>query len=168
VLILEGVEAMILSIKRALVMPVVVLVVSGMAFADVLPKAAVPLTPEQIKTLYADHSTVWGPKRQAFFSVDGTVKGFSDDNVFSGIWRVANDQICMDAKGTNSKTKKSDGKIYTDCWQWAIAGGKYWAFYSNSYAKTKFDKVGGWNRSEIKTLKKADLVSAKYAAMGGT
>jgi hypothetical protein len=137
------------------------------ALADKLPKGAVPLTPNEIKAVYSDHSADWSAKNKALFAADGSVKGIAGDSFFSGKYGMKGNQICMEVQATNSKTKVSDGKTYSDCWEWNKVGKAYWTFHSKSYDNKPMDRMKGWYKSEIKKLKKGDLVSAKYPAMGG-
>jgi hypothetical protein len=141
--------------------------IATFAVADKLPKGAVPLTPKEIKAVYSDHSADWSAKNKALFAADGSVKGISGDSFFFGKYTIKGNQICMQVQATNSKTKVSDGKIYSDCWEWNKVGKTYWTLYSKSYDNKPVDRVKGWSKSEIKKLKKGDLVSAKYGAMGG-
>jgi Protein of unknown function (DUF995) len=140
---------------------------TSMALADKLPKGAIPLTAEELTAIYADHSGDWKPSNKAYFGADGSVKGFFDAYYFSGKWQVTGNKICMGNQPTNSKTKQLDAKIYTDCWEWTKLGKDYWVFYSNDYEKKKFNRADGWSKNEFKQLKKGDLATAKYMALGG-
>jgi hypothetical protein len=134
-------------------------------YADQLPKSAKALTTQEIKTLYTNHTVVWKPNNLAFFAPDGSVKGTFKDGTFFGTWAVIGNESCMMNKATNAKTKTSDGKIYTDCWQWfRDSKNKYWTLWSKHFDGSKVEKNGYYD-DEIKKLKNGDLATAKISAM---
>lgn len=139
-----------------------------LALADKMPKGATPLTTNEIKTIYADHTAQWGPTTAAYFGADGTVRGYFENRwVFWGKTTQAGNEQCAHNQGMDSKTKKSNGKITTDFWKWVKdPNGKLWTLYTKAYDNHKLDLVNGWY-NEMKKLKPGNLVAAKYTAMGG-
>jgi hypothetical protein len=149
------------------------LAATTVAYAEPKPKDATPLTPEEIKLLYANKTAVWSKVNKAYFAKDGSVIGVAGDVYFSGKLAFKGDnEVCMAVQATESKKKTSDGKTYTDCWKWAKVTDKkgkvqFWTIYTKSYDNKKQDLVNGWNTSEIKTLKSGNLVAAQYKKLKG-
>ena len=148
------------------------LVVStSQASASPMPKNAVPLTPDELKVVYADKTAVWSKANQAYFAPDGTVIGVAGNFYFSGKLDFKGDnEMCMAVQGTDSKKHTSDGKISTDCWKWVKAKDKtgkdkLWTLYTKSYDNKKQDLVKGWYDGEEKKLKPGNLVTARYEAL---
>jgi hypothetical protein len=146
---------------------------SGAAVADKLPKNAVPLTPDELKAIYADKTAVWSKENQAYFAADGSVIGVGGRWYFSGkLVFKGNNEVCSAVQSTDSKTKKSDGKTYTDCWKWVKFKDKkgkeqLWNIYSKSFDNKKLDLVNSWGAYEQKVLKSGNLVAARYKKLGG-
>ena len=138
------------------------------AQAGPMPAGAVPLTQDEVKAVYADHTAMWKTS-SAYFAADGTTKGWAGGNwVFWGKQTINGNELCMINQGIDSKTKKSDGKTSTDCWKWVKAkDGKLWTLYAKAWDDQKLDLVNGWGTDEVKHLKAGDLVEAKYKARGG-
>lgn len=151
----------------------VLLATAPIAFANPIPKGAVPLSPEELKAVYSDKTAVWSKANQAYFAADGSVIGVSGDTYFSGKLEFKGDnELCMAVQGTDSKKKTSDGKTYTDCWKWVKAKSKsgkeqLWTLYTKSYDDKKQDLVKGWGVSEVKKLKPGNLVATRYKTLKG-
>jgi hypothetical protein len=131
------------------------------AVADKLPKSAKPLTADEIKSIYSNHTAVWKPTNKAYFAQDGKVWGIYDGGTFEGSWNVTGNEGCMMNKSTDAKTKKSDGKTYTDCWTWYRDNkNKYWSLWSKHFDGSPVTKNDYWD-GEIKKLKIGDLTQIK-------
>lgn len=138
------------------------------AQADKLPKSAKPLSADQVKALYADHTVIQKSGDVMYFAPDGTVKGTYPAGYFTGTWTVKDNEACMMSSGTDSKTKVSDGKVYTDCWKWfKDAKGKHWTMWSVRFDGSKPGKKDDFYSSEYGKLKAGDHASGKFKAMGG-
>jgi Protein of unknown function (DUF995) len=151
----------------------IVLAATTAATAKPIPKNAVPLTPDELKAVYADKTAVWSKENLAYFAADGSVIGVAGDTYFSGKLEFKGDnELCMAVQGTDSKKKTSDGKTYSDCWKWVKTKGKsgkdkLWTLYSKSYDDKKQDLINGWNDGELKKLKAGNLVAARYKKLKG-
>ena len=149
------------------------LATANFANANSMPKNSVPLTPDELKVVYADKTAVWSKAAQAYFAADGSVIGVSGDTYFSGKLEFKGDnELCMAVQGTDTKKKTSDGKTYTDCWKWVKAKDKsgkekLWTIYTKSYDNKKQDLVNGWYDGEVKKLKTGNLVAARYKKLKG-
>ena len=155
-------------VKTTTTLLIAAIALAANANANPMPKGAVPMTPEAILALYADHTVIWNPGTEAYFASDGSVRGFAKNRwLFWGKVSQTGNEICMNNQGMDSKTKKSDGKTTSDCWKWVTAAdGKPWTLYSKAFDNRKLDLVKGWYE-ETKNLKPGNLAAVKYSAMGG-
>jgi len=137
---------------------------ASVAWADRLPKNASPMSADEITKLYAGQTQV-SKVSDIFFDPSGTTKGIfgkpKATGTFSGKWTVMGNEFCM----TNSP--KGESKTYKDCNKFWKVGEKIWNLWSTHYDGTKADDVKGYDPG-IPPLKPGDLVSKRYAAMGGT
>ena len=132
------------------------------ALAQKLPKGATALNPAELTNLYSDHTAVWSANAMAYFAADGTMKEFVNDTSKPGIWSVKGNEFCMEIKGVDVKTKKFDGKTYTECWQWYKDNkNAYYDLYSKHWDNAKVDK-SNFSTNDIKTLKLGDLIGTKF------
>jgi hypothetical protein len=137
------------------------------AYADKLPKNATPLSPADVSALYSDHTAVWSSSAMAYFAADGTMKEFVAGQSKPGSWTVKDNEFCMEIKGVEAKTKKLDGKTYTECWQWyKDSKNQLYSLYSKHWDNSKVDMTD-FSKKEIKHLKPGDLVGAKYKPVQG-
>jgi Protein of unknown function (DUF995) len=136
---------------------------SAPALADKLPKTAVPLTSAEVTALYSGHTVVWQPSIMVYFAADGSAKQLIQGISKPGTWSVKDNEFCMAIQGVDAKTKKLDGKTYTDCWQWLKDKKKYYTLYSKHWDDAKVDMTN-YNTKDIKTLKAGDLIGAKFVA----
>ena len=138
------------------------------AIADKLPASAKPFTSDEVKKLYLGNSTFFGNKAAFYFAQDSSVIGYYDKGYSEGAWTVDANQSCMMTKGTDLKTKISDGKTYKDCWQWfRDAKGKVWTLWSVRYTGKKPPK-NDYYTNEINNFKSGDKISAKFHALKGS
>jgi hypothetical protein len=152
---------------RSLVLISLSLALASPAIADKLPKKAVPLTAAEVTARYADHTAVWQRDNAAFFAADGSVKGYYKQYRLDGKWTVAANKACMVNQTTDSKTQTSDGKTYTDCWEFFAHKGKVYSIYSNDRDAKNPDRSDGWYSSEFDKLKSGNKAEALYKKMGG-
>jgi len=151
--------------KRPFTLIVVALMQTTAAYADLKPKDAAPMSADEIRRLYADHTAVFGPKASAFFGADGKVKGLANGGAFAGVWEVKGNELCMNTSGFDKKTKTFGKKLSSDCWQWVKSGDVSWTLYSKAWDNKKQDLVKGWYKEDH--LKAGDLVSEKFKAIVG-
>jgi len=134
------------------------------AWADKLPKNASPMAADEITKLYAGNSQV-SKISNIYFDPAGTTKGVlgkpKPTGTFSGKWSVTGNEFCM------NNTPKGDSKTYTDCNKFWKVGNKIWNLWSVHYDGSKADEGKGYDPG-LPSLKPGDLVSKKYAEMGGT
>lgn len=139
-----------------------IVIMAQPSLADKLPKNAKPMSTAELKKIYSGNSQVWD-KSQVYFSPDMNTKGVFGrpaSHTFSGKWSVNGNKVCMNNKSVDVKTKKSDGKTYTDCWTFYKEGNKTWSLWSNNYDK-QMTENDYWTK-ELGTLKKGDKVSKNY------
>jgi len=133
------------------------------AWADKLPKSAVPMAADEISKLYAGNTQV-SKLSDIYFDPSGATKGlFGKPKVkgtFAGKWTVTGNEFCM------NNIFKGETKVYTDCNKFWKVGDKIWSLWSAHFDGSKVDDVKGYD-PKPPSLKAGDLVSKTYAAMGG-
>lgn len=148
---------------RSFIILVAIALSVGPSAAEKLPPDAKPMSSQELKAIFAGNSQIW-QKSRVYFAPDMTTKGLYGAPVthsFSGKWNVKGNTICMNNKSIDVKSKKSDGKTYTDCWKFFKSGKRVLSLYSNNFGH-KTTENDYWD-SELKTLKKGDQISKRYA-----
>ncbi|WP_292372673.1 DUF995 domain-containing protein [Mesorhizobium sp.] len=134
------------------------------AMADKLPKGATPLPSDEVRAIYSGKTGVYSVS-DVYYDPNGTTKGVfgkpKAKSTFQGTWAVKGNEHCMYNKS------KGDPKTYTDCNAFWRAGNKIYSLWTVHYDGSKPDKVNEYWTGALKQHKKGDLVSKKYAAMGG-
>lgn len=143
---------------------VILVATTGAAVADKLPKGATPLSSDEVRLIYSGKTGVYNVS-DVYYDPNGTTKGVSGKpkarNTFKGTWIVDGNQHCMYNK------PKGDPRTYTDCNAYWRAGNKVYSLWTVRYDGSKVDKVNDYWTGAVKQHEKGDLVSKKYAAMGG-
>lgn len=134
------------------------------AMADKLPKGATPLSAAEVHAIYSGKTGIYNTS-DVYYDPNGTTKGVSGKpkatSTFKGTWAVNGNEQCMYNKA------KGDPKTYTDCNAFWRAGNKVYSLWSVHYDGSKPNKVNDYSPNEMKKYKKGDLVSKRYAVMGG-
>jgi len=131
-------------------------------FAEKLPKGATALSAAEVTALYSDHTAVWAPTAMAYFAADGSMKEFVQDLSKPGKWSVKDNEFCMDIQGVDPKSKKLNGKTFTECWQWfKDSKNKLYTLYSKHWDDSKVDKTN-FSSKDAENLKPGDLIGAKF------
>ncbi|TKB10161.1 MAG: DUF995 domain-containing protein [Mesorhizobium sp.] len=134
------------------------------AVADKLPTGATPLSADEVRAIYSGKTGVYKAS-DVYYDPSGTTKGVfgkpKAKSTFEGTWVVKGNEQCMYNKS------KGDSKIYTDCNAFWRAGKNIYSLWSVHYDGSKPDQVNGYAIERMKEYKKGDLVSKKFAAMGG-
>lgn len=132
------------------------------AMADKLPKGATPLSANEVRAIYSGKTGVYRVS-DIYYDPNGTTKGVfgkpKPTSTFKGTWTVKGNERCMYNK------PKGDPKTYTDCNAFWRVGKKLYSLWTVHYDGSKPDTE--YSTEELKQHKKGDLVSKKYAAMGG-
>ncbi|WP_181180590.1 DUF995 domain-containing protein [Mesorhizobium sp. B2-4-6] len=134
------------------------------AMAVKLPKGATPLSADEVRLIYSGKTGVYRGA-DTYYDPNGTTRGVFGKpkavGTFKGTWTVKGNELCEYNKS------KTDTKASTNCNAFWRVGNKIYALWSVHFDGSKPDKVNDYWVGEVKQHKKGDLVSKKYAAMGG-
>ena len=129
-----------------------------------LPKGAVPLSSDEIKTLFAGN-TIDFKDTLYFFLTDGSLVGFHTDksgNSFAdGKWSVNDNEFCLDTSWYG-KDKSAKPFLFALCYKFYKVNKVIWT--ENNKGGEEKD-LGAIYTGQDKKIKKGDLISAKVTAL---
>jgi hypothetical protein len=132
----------------------------AVAFADSLPKTAIPMNAESVKKMYSGNSAIWKDS-DVYFLPDGSVQGVfgkpTVTDLIVGSWSVSGNEICVYTFQTKQPTP------FRDCYQYWRDGKRIIALWSIHADGSAVDSNNGYHSGEDR-LKPGDLVSDKYQA----